>query len=168
MPSTSSLLDKLRELITHDGTSAAERSVALDRLERLVRGHDGPSSVTTRITRSSRIGRQRRAVAVDELGRLGPYTTDLSFGDCIARIARASGRFGLMPTQIDFGWHASDRPVIAVLFPTEAAPMAFDFAAAIDAEFAGARVNLANRSGVGERLFLVYPEGNAGDVGQAA
>ncbi len=168
MSSTTSLLGKLRELITHEGTSAAERCVALDRLERLVRGHDGPSTVTTRITRSSRIGRQRRAVAVDEMGRLGAYTTDLSLGDCVARIARASGHFGLMPTQIDFGWHALDRPVIAVLFPTEAAPVANDFAAAIAAEFAGARVNLANRSGPGERLFLVYPPGKAADAANAA
>lgn len=168
MPATASLLDKLRELITHDGTPAIERRLALERLERLVRGHDGPSTITTRITRSTRIGRQRRSVAVDEFDRLAAYTAELSLADCIARIARASAPLGSLPAQIDFGCHGTDRPVIAVLFPAEEAPVALAFAVAIEAAFPGARVNLANRAGPGERLFLVYPPGRVTEVGVAA
>lgn len=168
MPATASFLDKLRELITHDGTPAAERRAALERLERLVRGHDGPVTAVTRITRSTRIGRLRRTVGVDELGRLAAYTHELSLADCIARIARACAPHGLMPTQIDFGCHGEDRPVIAVLFPAEEAPVTLDFARAIAAAFPEARVNLANRAAPGERLFLVYPPGTLGAVGSAA
>lgn len=168
MPATASFLDKLRELITHDGTPAAERRAALDRLERLVRGHDGPSTAVTRITRSTRIGRQRRSVGVDEHGRLAAYTAELSLADCIARIARACAPHGLMPIQIDFGCHGADKPVIAVSFPDGEAPATLDFAMAIAAAFPEARVNLANRAEAGERLFLVYPPGTICAVGNAA
>lgn len=159
MPATASLLDKLRELITHDGTPAVERRLALERLERLIGGHDGPTGITTRITRSTRIGRQRRSVAVDEHERLAPFTTEFTLADCIARIARASAPLGHMPSQIDFGCHEGDRPVIAVSFPIEEAPVVLDFATAIEAAFPAARVNVANRAAPGERLLLVYPPG---------
>ncbi len=168
MSATIALLDKLRALITHDGTPTSERQLALERLERLVRGHDGPSAIVTRITRSSRIGRQRRSLAVDEVGRLDAYTDALSLADCIARIARACAPHGVMPTQIDFGQHGTDKPVIAVLFPAEDAPATLAFSSAIEAAFTGARVNLANRSAPGERLFLVYPPGSVRAVGSAA
>ena len=168
MPPGIAILDKLRALITHDGTPANERRVALERLERLVRGHDGPSSVATRITRSTRIGRQRRVLPVDERERLADYTEGLSLADCIARIARACGRQGHLPEQIDFGCYGSDRPVIAVRFPIEAAPQAVDFAQAIGETLPGTRVSLANRSGPEERLFLLYPPGKLGEVEAAA
>ena len=168
MPSGIAILDKLRALITHDSTPANERRVALDRLERLVRGHDGPSSVGTRITRSTRIGRQRRMLPVDERERLASYTEGLSLADCIGRIARACGRLGQLPEQIDFGRYGSDRPVIAVRFSIDAAPQAVNFAAAIGETLPGTRVNLANRSGPEERLFLLYPPGRLGRVEAAA
>jgi hypothetical protein len=168
MPATASLLDKLRELITHDGTPAVERRLALERLERLVRGHDGPSSIATRITRSTRIGRQRRSVAVDEHDRLAAYTVELSLADCIARIARATAPLGHMPSQIDFSCHDGDRPVIAVSFPIEEAPVVLDFSNAIEAAFPGARVNVANRANPGERLLLVYPPSKVSTGAKAA
>jgi hypothetical protein len=168
MPAASTLLDKLRELITHDGTPAAERSAALERLERLIGGHDGPSVIATRITRSTRIGRQRRAVVVDELGRLDRYTCELSVAECIAHIARASAPSGLMPMQIDFGTYSTDQPVIAVRFPAELAPRVVDFSAAIETVLPGSRVNLADRAGPGERLFLVYPKGQVVGAERAA
>ena len=168
MPSGIAILEKLRALITHDSTPANERRAALERLERLVRGHDGPSTVATRITRSTRIGRQRRMLPVDERDRLAGYTEGLSLADCIARIARACGPQGQLPEQIDFGCYGSDRPVIAVRFPVDAAPQAVDFAASIGETLPGTRVNLANRSGPEERLFLLYPPGKASGVEAAA
>lgn len=168
MPAASTLLDKLRELITHDGTPAGERAAALERLERLVGGHDGPGVIATRITRSTRIGRQRRAFPVDELGRLDRYTAELCIAECIARIARACAPSGLMPMQIDFGTYGSDQPVIAVRFPVELAPRIFDFSATIETVLPGSRVNLADRAGPGERLFLVYPKGRVVGTNLAA
>ena len=167
MPSGIAILEKLRALITHDSTPANERRAALERLERLVRGHDGPSTVATRITRSTRIGRQRRMLPVDERDRLAGYTEGLSLADCIARIARACGQ-GQLPEQIDFGCYGSDRPVIAVRFPVDAAPQAVDFAASIGETLPGTRVNLADRSGPEERLFLLYPPGKASGIEAAA
>jgi hypothetical protein len=168
MPPGIAILEKLRALITHDGTPASERRAALDRLERLVRGHDGPSTIATRITRSTRIGRQRRMLPVDERDRLAGYTEGLSLADFIARIARACGQQGRLPEQIDFGCYGSDRPVIAVRFSVDAAPQAVDFAASIGEALPGTRVNLANRSGPEERLFLLYPPGKAIGVEAAA
>ena len=102
---------------------------------------------------------ERLPVPVDELGRLDRYTAELSIAEFIARIARASAPSGLMPMQIDFGSYGDDQPVIAVRFPIELAPRVIDFSTAIETVLAGSRVNLANRAGPGERLFLVYPKG---------
>ncbi len=165
MPAGTAILEKLRALITHDGTPAGERQVALERLERLIRGHDGPSTVATRITRSTRIGRQRRLQPVDERERLGVYRDGLTLGDCIGSIARACGDNGHLPEQIDFGSYGSDYPVIAVRFSAETAPQAVDFAAAIGATLPGTRVNVANRCGPDERLFLLYPPQTASALG---
>ena len=159
MPAGSAVLDKLRALITHDGTPAGERQVALDRLEHLLRGHDGPSTIATRITRSTRIGRQRRSHPVNERDRLTAYVGELSLGDCIGHIVRACGANSHLPEQIDFGCYGDDRPVVAVRFPLDAAPHAVDFAASIGTTLPGTRVNLANRSGPEERLFLLYLPG---------
>lgn len=159
MPAGTAVLDKLRTLITHDGTPASERQVALERLERLLRGHDGPSTIVTRVTRSTRIGRQRRSRAVNERDRLAAYVGGLSLGDCIGHIVRACGENSHLPEQIDFGCCSDDRPVVAVRFPIEAAPHAVDFAASVTATLPGTRVNLANRSGPEERLFLLYLPG---------
>lgn len=159
MPAASTLLDKLRELITHDGTPAAERRLALERLERLIAGHDGPSIAPTRITRSARIGRQRRALQLDELARLGPFTDQLSFADCIAAIARACAAHGVMPGGIDFGCRYEDQPVVAAVFLAEEAPNAVAFAAAIAEALPGTSVNLAERGGPNERRFLLYLPG---------
>lgn len=168
MPAAFAVLDKLRALITHDGTPASERQVALARLERLLRGHDGPSTIATRITRSARIGRQRRTQQVDERERLAAYVEGFSIAACIGHIVRACGENGHLPEQIDFGYYGNDRPVIAVRFPLEAAPHAVDFAAAIGGTLPGARVNLANRTGPEERLFLLYLPGGTDDVDAAA
>jgi len=168
MPADTALLDKLRALITHDGTPASERQAALDRLERLLRGHDGPSTITTRITRSTRIGRQRRMQPVDERDRLGDYVDGLSLGDCIGQIVRACGQHGPLPEQIDFGCYGGERPVIGVRFSIEVAPPALDFAAAVGTLIPGTRVNLANRSGPEERLFLLYLPGKTCAVDAAA
>jgi hypothetical protein len=159
MPADTAVLGKLRALIIHDGTPESERGAALDRLERLLRGHDGPSSITTRITRSTRIGRQRRVQSVDERDRLRGFVDSLSIGDCISRIVRACGEHGPLPAQIDFGSYGAERPVIAVRFPIEIAPQAVDFAAAVSDVIPGTRINLANRSGPEERLFLLYLPG---------
>lgn len=164
MPVDQALLDKLRALITHDGTPANERRAALERLERLVRGHDGPTSITTRITRSVRIGQRRRSTAVDERSRLSTYTQALTISECVARIARACGPHGRLPQQIDFGCHDGDKPVIAVHFPSEEAPNALEFSAAISGTMAETRVNLANRADPGEKLFLLYPPGRVSDL----
>jgi len=165
MHAGTAVLDKLRALITHDGTPASERQVALERLERLLRGHDGPSTIVTRITRSTRIGRQRRTQQVDERGRLAAFVDGLSLAECIGHIVRACGANGPLPEQIDFGFYSGDRPVVAVRFPLEAAPPAVDFAAAIGGTLPGTRVNLANRCGPDERLFLLYPPGTASALG---
>ena len=159
MPAASTLLDKLRELITHDGTPAAERRAALERLERLIAGHDGTSIAPTRITRSTRIGRQRRALQLDELARLGPFTNQLSFADCIAAIARACAAHGIMPGGIDVGCRNADQPVVAVVFLTEEAPTVVAFAAAIAEALPGTSVNLAEHGGPNERRFLLYLPG---------
>lgn len=164
MPADQALLDKLRTMITHDGTPANERRAALERLERLVRGHDGPTTIATRITRSVRIGHKRRMSAVDERARLGAYTQALTLGDCIGRIARACGQHGRLPQQIDFGCHDGDKPVIAVHFPAEEAPNALEFSSAIGGTMPETRVNLANRADPGERLFLLYPPGRVSDL----
>ncbi len=168
MPVGTPILDKLRALITHDGTPANERRVALERLEHLIRGHDGVSTVATRITRSTRIGRQRRMMPVDERERLTSFTEGLSIADFIALIVRACGQKGHIPEQIDFGSYGGDRPVIAVRFPIAASPQAVDFAAAVRETLPDTRVNLANRSGPEERLFLLYPPGKLGEVDAAA
>lgn len=168
MPADSPLLQKLRALIIHEGTPATERQAALGRFERLLNRHDGPSVITTQITRSAKIGRQRRALPVDERARLEAYTEALSFGESIAMIVRACGPHGCLPMQIDFGCHAGDKPVIAVSFPREEAPSAVDFAAAVTTVMPEGQVNLANRSGPDERLFLVYPPGRVGEIGRAA
>ncbi len=167
MPAASTLLDKLRELITHDGTPSAERRLALERLERLVAGHDGVGMPVTRITRSARIGRQRRALPLDELARLGPFTDRLSFADCIAAIARACAAHGMMPTGIDFGCRDEDQPVVAAVFPAEEAPNVVAFAAAMAEVLPGTRVNLAERGGPNERRFLLYLMGKVSELSEA-
>lgn len=159
MAATLRLLDKLRTLITHDGTPAGERQAALERLERLIAGHDGMVAPRTRVTRSVKIGRQRRRLPVDEWGRLAAYTAELSHGECLARIARACEAHGLLPLQIDFGEHAAERPVIAIHFPLGEAPNTLDFAAAVRAQMPEASVNLANQHSSDERLFLIYLPG---------
>lgn len=164
MAGDQALLDKLRALIIHDGTPANERRAALERLERLVRGHDGPSTIATRITRSVKIGHKRRSTAIDERARLAAYTEVLTFGDCVARIARACGGQGRLPQQIDFGCHDGDRPVIAVHFPADEAPNALEFSAAVTGVLADCRVNLANIAPAGEKLFLVYLPGRVSDL----
>lgn len=168
MPADTAVLDKLRALITHDGTPESERRAALDRLERLLRGHDGPSSIATRVTRSTRIGRQRRVQSVDERDRLRGFVDALSIGDCIGHVVRACGEHGPLPAQIDFGSYGAERPVIAVRFPVETAPQAVEFAAAVSNTIPGTRVNLANRSGPEERLFLLYLPGKTGGLDAAA
>ena len=164
MQAGAAVLDKLRALITHDTTPATERQAALDRLERLLVGHDGPSTIVTRITRSTRIGRQRRTLPVDERERLAAYVDGLTLGECIGHIVRACGPNGQLPEQIDFGHYGVDRPVIAVRFPIETAPQAVDFAAAIGDTWPGTRVNLANRCDPRDRLFLVYLPGKTSDT----
>jgi hypothetical protein len=166
MPAASSLLDKLRELITHAGTPVPERRAALERLERLIAGHDGPALPPTRITRSARIGRSRRALTLDELGRLRAFTTQLSFADCIAGIARACEAHGIMPAGIDFGARDGEVPVVAVVFPKGEAPSAVSFAAAVDTTLPGTRLNLADHSGPDERRFLLYLPGRVRDLAE--
>ena len=155
-----SLLDKLRALILHADTPEAERRAALDRLERLLAGHDGAFRPRTQLTRSVRIGRRRRRLPIDECTRLEAYAAGLSFGDCIGRVAAACVPHGVLPGRIDFGRHGDlDRPVIAVEFPLPDAPDANAFSASVRARFQDARVNLANEHAAGERIFLVYLEG---------
>jgi hypothetical protein len=167
MPAASTLLDKLRELITHDGTPAAERRSALERLERLIAGHDGTGMPPTRITRSARIGHRRRALHLDELARLDPFTDQLSFADCIAAIARACAAHGVMPSVIDFGCRNEHQPVVAAGFLIEEAPNVVAFAAAIAEALPGTGVNLAEHSGPGERRFLLYLPGKVLDFEEA-
>jgi hypothetical protein len=98
-------------------------------LERLVRGHDGPST-SAPDHRSTQDRRQRRSVPVDELARLGAYTAALSLGDCIACIARACGPHGLIPERsfsAAMRRQAGDRRA----FSDRDAPSALDFAASI-------------------------------------
>ncbi len=160
MAASPCLLDKLRALIVHDGTPATERQAALDRLERLLVGHDGAVRQRTELTRSARIGRRRRRLPIDEWTRLEAYAGELTFGACIGRLAAACAPSGVLPERIDFGRHgAGDRPVIAVQFPLSEAPDPNAFAAAIRDHFQGASVNLANEHAAGERVFLVYLTG---------
>jgi hypothetical protein len=164
MAASSCLLDKLRALIVHDGTPATERQAALDRLERLLVGHDGTVRQRTELTRSARIGRQRRRLPIDEWARLEPYAGGLSLGECIGRLAAACSGHGVLPQRIDFGRHGTgDRPVIAVQFPLPEAPNPIAFAASVRNHFPGASVNVANQQAEGERVFLVYLPGRVAD-----
>jgi len=81
---------------------------------------------------------------------------------------RACGENGALPEQIDFGCYGGERPVIAVRFSIEVAPSAIDFAAAVGTILPGTRVNLANRSGPEERLFLLYLPGKISALDAAA
>lgn len=165
MTASPCLLDKLRTLIVHDGTPAAERQAALDRLERLLVGHDGTVRQRTELTRSARIGRRRRRLPIDEWTRLEPYAGGLSLGECIGRLAAACSAHGLLPQRIDFGRHGpDDRPVIAVQFPLQEAPDPNGFSARVREHFPEASVNLANQHAQGERVFLVYLPGRVADA----
>ncbi|MCS6779775.1 MAG: hypothetical protein NZ555_08745 [Geminicoccaceae bacterium] len=148
-------LQKLRELICHAGTPAAERRAALDRLEALARGEDAPLARTV-VTRSARIGRSRRPLPLDELERLEPYALGRSFGEVAAELARACLLSGCRPDRIDLGWHAQEGPVAAVCFASQPMPDLDRFRGAIRLWLPEAKVTLSTFVAEGERRILVF------------
>lgn len=148
-------LDKLRELICHPGTPATERRAALDRLEALLTGGDAPQA-RTRVTRSTRIGRSRRPLALDELERLEPYALGRSHGEVVAELARACVLCGCRPDRIDLGWHSQEGPVVAVCFTSQPMPELQAFQKAVALWLPAAKVTLSTFVADGERRLLVF------------
>lgn len=150
-----SRLDKLRELICHAGTPPAERRAALDRLEALLAGGDLPGP-RTRVTRSTRIGRTRRLLPLDELERLEPYALGRTYGEVVAELARACALCSCRPDRIDLGWHPEEGPVAAVCFELQPMPDLDAFHRAILLWLPSAKVTLSTFVADEERRILVF------------
>jgi hypothetical protein len=150
-----SRLDKLRELICHPGTPPAERRAALDRFEAMLTGEDAPGP-QTRVTRSTRIGRSRRPIPLDELERLEPYALGRTHGEVVTELARACALCTCRPDRIDLGWHPQEGPVAAVCFQTRPMPDLEAFRRAIALWLPQAMVTLSTFLADGERRILVF------------
>lgn len=150
-----SRLDKLRELICHAGTPPTERRAALDRLEAVLTGGDLPGP-RTRVTRSTRIGRSRRPLPLDELERLEPYALGRTHGEVVAELARACALCSCRPDRIDLGWHPEEGPVAAVCFELQPMPDLDAFRRAITLWLPEAKVTLSSFVADGERRILVF------------
>jgi hypothetical protein len=158
-------LDKLRELICHPGTPPAERRAALDRLEAMLTGADEPGP-RTRVTRSTRIGRSRRAIPLDELERLEPYAMGRTYGEVVAELARACALCTCRPDRIDLGWHPEEGPVAAVCFAGQPMPDLEAFRRAIGLWLPEAKVTLSTLVAEGERRILVFLAPGSGERGR--
>lgn len=161
-----SRLDKLRELICHAGTPPTERRAALDRLEAVLTGGDLPGP-RTRVTRSTRIGRSRRPLPLDELERLEPYALGRTHGEVVAELARACALSSCRPDRIDLGWHPEEGPVAAVCFQLQPMPDLDAFRRAITLWLPEAKVTLSTFVAEGERRILVFlAPGSGGPPGE--
>jgi hypothetical protein len=158
-----SRLDKLRELICHPATPPAERRAALDRLEAMLSGEDGPRP-RTRVTRSTRIGRSRRPIPLDELDRLEPYALGRTHGEVVAELARACALCTCRPDRIDLGWHPEEGPVAAVCFSAQPMPDLDAFRRAIGLWLPQAKVTLSTFVAEGERRILVFLAPGSGEA----
>lgn len=143
-------LDKLKNLIVHDGTPPGERAAALDRLLQLATEGGGP------VTRSVRIGPRRRKSIVDEWTRLEEYAGDRTYGEVIATIYRACRQCTVLPLNLDFGIHDSDEAVVAVTFHSSNLPNGLDMQDALRENWPGARVSATTEQGKDDRTYLLY------------
>lgn len=157
-----SRLDKLRDLICHPGTPPAERRAALDRLEAMLSGDDQPGP-RTRVTRSTRIGRSRRPIPLDELDRLEPYALGRTHGEVVTELARACLLARCRPDRIDLGWHPEEGPVAALCFTTQALPELDAIRAAVALWLPQAKVTLSTFVAEGERRILVFLAPGSGE-----
>ncbi|MCS6876709.1 MAG: hypothetical protein NZP72_00265 [Geminicoccaceae bacterium] len=148
-------LDKLRELICHPGTPAAERRAALARLEAIL-GDREELGTRTRATRSIRIGPSRRPIPLDEFDRLEPFALGLSCGEVVAAVAQACREAECRPDRIDLGWHPERGPVVAACFASRPLPDLERFRSAVRHRFPEARVTLSDFVAEGERRILLF------------
>ncbi|MEZ5824698.1 MAG: hypothetical protein R3C97_08160 [Geminicoccaceae bacterium] len=150
-------LEKLRRLITHDGTPEAERSAALKRLEAMI-GHgtspDAPPGGY--VTRSVRIGHRRRPIALDEFSRLEHYTPDATYGDVVRDIHLACQASSAIPSGVDFGFHQTDEAVVALRFRAGMMGNPMDLQEELRHFWPNARVNLSQQDLGEEKILLVY------------
>lgn len=148
-------LDKLRDLICHPGTPAPERRAALGRLEAALTGADRPAPRTL-VTRSTRIGRSRRPLPLDELDRLEPYALGRTHGEVVAELARACRLAACRPDRIDLGWHPEEGPVAALCFRGQPLPDLDAVRGAVALWLPAAKVTLSTFLADGERRILVF------------
>ncbi len=160
-----SRLGKLRELICHPGTPAGERRAALARLEALLTDRGRPAPVI-RVTRSTRIGRTRRPVPLDELERLDAYALGLSYGEVVSELARACRAARFRPDRIDLGWHPEEGPVAALCVEDRPVPDLETLREAIRRWRPAAKVTLSTFVAEGERRILVFLEPGSGAGGE--
>ena len=148
-------LDKLRRLITHDGTPEAERSVALKRLEAMLgQGSLPEASDAGYITRSVRIGHRRRPINLDEFSRLELYTPEASYGDVVRDIHLACQASGAIPSGVDFGFHQSDEAVVALRFKSGMMGDPLDLQSELRAFWPKARVNISQQDLGSEKIQI--------------
>jgi hypothetical protein len=148
-------LDKLRELILHDGTPVHERRAALGRFEDMI-GRKAVQRLRTPITRSARIGKQRRGIYINELDRLEYYARGETIGDVLAALSKALVAVKSQPTAFDFGWDKSRGPVVGVGFVEDEAPRLVDFQDAVREHYAEAVVTRADLAADNESKLLVF------------
>jgi len=151
----SSKLDKLRAMILHPGTPDSERRSALNQLERALAGQTDRAG-RMRITRSVRIGRQRRVSTLDEVDRLDLYAGRRSYGEAIADFVRACRMGGKQPASIDFGFHANDEAVVALRFEEGGMPDAMALQAELRRNWPDARITLGTGPDTSRNTYIVY------------